>query len=383
MGQWPGSREWGDHERGEVGVVSCQWSVVRRQSKSLPCRWMRQALISLKWPAGPMSMTDDTGFIRAIHENPEDASLLLIYADWLEERGDIRADFLRLQTRIRSLDPDHPHRPEVEGRLSYLRKSIDASWVALIELQRGHGDNSERSCKCIQAWHNNRRFPESRFHVEAQNTECDAWKRLLDLVEEAAADGRSDFEPRGAARDLHEWSQIVALPPTIVKLKSVKKLRLYGSHLIRIPPEIGEMASLEDFDPYTSYWLHWFPYEITRCKNLKRSRVSTRALYGNYKYRPPFPRLRPAPTSADRAPRYQGTDVVRNCSVCNRPFEDRGLHRLWISLRVATDVLPLLVNACSQACVENLPQPPQDYVQKPHLGGLNVQQPPTRFTEVR
>ena len=38
------------------------------------------------------------------------------------------------------------------------------------------------------------------------------------------------------------------------------------------------MTNLEGLDPYTSYCLHWFPYEIIRCNKLKRSRVSTRAL---------------------------------------------------------------------------------------------------------
>src|SRR4051794_934109 len=96
---------------------------------------------------------------------------------------------------------------------------------------------------------------------------------------------------RSALLGWEKYNQIVVLPPTIAKLKSVKVLSLYRSNLVRIPPEIGEMTSLEEFDPYTSYRLHWLPYEITRCQNLKRSRVSPRALFGNYKYRPPFPRL--------------------------------------------------------------------------------------------
>lgn len=52
------------------------------------------------------------------------------------------------------------------------------------------------------------------------------------------------------------------------------------------------------FEPYTSYSLHWFPYELTRCMNLRDSTVSTRALYGNIKYRPAFPRLHPRGASA-------------------------------------------------------------------------------------
>ncbi|GAA1238958.1 hypothetical protein GCM10009646_28730 [Streptomyces aureus] len=47
---------------------------------------------------------------------------------------------------------------------------------------------------------------------------------------------------------------------------------------------------------------------------------------------------------------------------------------MWISLRVATDVLPLLVNACSSACVAALPGGAQDYIPTPHKGSL-IDQP--------
>jgi hypothetical protein len=215
------------------------------------------------------------------------------------------------------------------------------------------------------------------FHDEPQDTECDAWRTLLDLVEKAAEDGRSwlphrrwrsrTFAPLKNMNPV-DRDQIVTLPPTIAKLKSVRRLDLYRSYLVRIPPEIGEMTSLTDFDPYTSHRLHWFPYEITRCRKLRHSRVSTRALYGNFKYRPPFPRLETQTCT--------GGEASSRCSVCDRPFEDMGLHRVWISLGVGTDVLPLLVNACSDECVRRLPRPVEGYVQEPHRGGLEVRQPP-------
>jgi hypothetical protein len=141
----------------------------------------------------------------------------------------------------------------------------------------------------------------------------------------------------------------VTLPPSIGKLQSVKFFSLYGSHLVRIPPDVGEMANLEEFDPYTSYCLHWFPFEITRCKKLRSSRVSTRALYGNYKYRAPFPRL----------PNISAELTPKSCSVCRGPFTKNELYQRWISLAVATDVLPLLVHACSRECVQNLPSHPK------------------------
>lgn len=155
---------------------------------------------------------------------------------------------------------------------------------------------------------------------------------------------------------------------------------LYGSNLVRIPREIGAMASLEEFTPYTSYRLHWFPYEITRCRKLTRSTVSTRALFGNYKLRPPFPKLQPPLSSAanldlgNMDPRCWGATTTHNCSVCESLFEQGGLHQVWISIRVATDVLPLLVSACSSECVAALPDGARDYIPTPHSGG-RVDQP--------
>jgi hypothetical protein len=198
-------------------------------------------------------------------------------------------------------------------------------------------------------------YVETRIHEEVQDTKDPAWLRLLDLIEQAAFDGVSEFAPRRALGE-ELWPRIVTLPPTIAKLKKVRRLQLYGSHLVRIPPEIGQMESLEEFDPYTSYRLHWFPYEITRCKRLAKSRVSTRALYGNYKFRPAFPDL-----EVGHGP------VSRTCSVCDQPAPT--FTQYWLSLNVATDVLPLLVNACSDACVRKLPRGQSGYAPRPHRGG--------------
>lgn len=207
-------------------------------------------------------------------------------------------------------------------------------------------------------------WPEMQFHLEVQDTSLPGWSALLSLVEDATRDRREAFSPK---EDLGPvlWSQIVTLPPTIGKLKNVKKLRLYGSSLLRIPPEIGDMESLEEFVPYTSYGLHWFPYEITRCSRLRSCTVSTRALYGNYKFRQPFPSLEPVIS----------TLVPECCSVCRSPLVPATMEQRWISLRVATDVLPLLVNACSTSCLARLPCTPDDYVRGAHKGGLSVVQP--------
>jgi hypothetical protein len=219
-----------------------------------------------------------------------------------------------------------------------------------------------------------------RFHSEVQDTSLPAWLHVLELVEQAAEDGRDVFSPI-ADLSVEERRQIVTLPPTIGRLTAVRELNLSGSYLVRLPPEIGAMTRLEVFTPYRSYRLHWFPYEITRCPALRDSTVSTRALYGNHKGRPPFPRLQPHTDSTAGLdctaldPGTWGATAIVTCSVCGTSLRETGLYQVWISLRAATDVLPLLVNACSRACLEALPTPHARYVSTAHTGGADVPQP--------
>ena len=132
----------------------------------------------------------------------------------------------------------------------------------------------ENFCRCF-----GRTPPDEKrrtyFHRERQDVTAPGWLRLLEMIEEAAADGRPLFAPLRKL-SVAERREIITLPPTIAKLTAVRNLVLYGSNLVRIPPEIGAMESLEEFTPYTSRRLHWFPYEITRCRDLKDSTVSTR-----------------------------------------------------------------------------------------------------------
>jgi hypothetical protein len=220
-------------------------------------------------------------------------------------------------------------------------------------------------CNCLAAQYLPLPWSELTPHRDVQDTSCEGWKLLLDLVEAAAKDNREIFAPRREIPD-KLWGDVVTLPPSIAKLTSVKHLMLYGSNLVRIPPEIAGMTALEEFTPYPSPRLHYFPYEITRCPSLKRSTVSTRQLYGNLSYRPPFPRL----------PWELPVDTRERCSVCDGPFSSAGPLPRWLSLRVATDVLPLIVYACSESCILRLPEGARGYVAKPHWGGLALEQAP-------
>jgi hypothetical protein len=208
----------------------------------------------------------------------------------------------------------------------------------------------------------------SKVENDNQDRTSNAWKKLCDYIEELVESGSEEFSPRDKMGDL--FLDIHTLPESIAKLKRVKKVWLYGSNIKRIPPEIGEMESLEQFDPYTSYGLHWFPYEIINCKKLKSSRISTRALYGNYKNRMGFPSLKSNPI------RYHHKTV--NCSICKKTMSYELTDQYWVSMSIGTDVVPLLTNVCSEVCKTSIASPSNDYIQFPHKGGSELKQPLTK-----
>src|SRR2546421_13050966 len=106
-------------------------------------------------------------------------------------------------------------------------------------------------CDCFDQYRKTAPF-EPHFHPEVQDTQCEGWKRLVDLVEAAASDDREEFAP---GREIlpEVWRDVITLPDTIAKLKSVRRFVLYSSWVVRIPPEIGRMDNLERFEPYTSH----------------------------------------------------------------------------------------------------------------------------------
>jgi uncharacterized protein (TIGR02996 family) len=77
-------------------------------------------------------MSDDAKFLRALQDAPEDDSVRLVYADWLEERGDVRGEFLRLDTALAKM-PQRGNRDRPQhGRLLRLRETLDREWVVTV-----------------------------------------------------------------------------------------------------------------------------------------------------------------------------------------------------------------------------------------------------------
>jgi uncharacterized protein (TIGR02996 family) len=71
-------------------------------------------------------MTDEDPFIRAILDSPGDETPRLVYADWLEERGDPRGAYLRAeQEAVRTGDT---------SKMLELAVGLDPVWVARVTL---------------------------------------------------------------------------------------------------------------------------------------------------------------------------------------------------------------------------------------------------------
>jgi len=84
----------------------------------------------------PAFTDEDNAFLRSILDVPEDRNTWLVYADWLDDRSDPRAEFLRLAVERSLLAEDDPTRPAVETRLNELRTELDPHWMMMFDRAR-------------------------------------------------------------------------------------------------------------------------------------------------------------------------------------------------------------------------------------------------------
>jgi uncharacterized protein (TIGR02996 family) len=74
-------------------------------------------------------MTEEAGFLEAILRAPADDTLRLVYADWLEERGDGRAELLRVEDHLRRTNAREPGYRAALARWLHLRDRVPADWI--------------------------------------------------------------------------------------------------------------------------------------------------------------------------------------------------------------------------------------------------------------
>src|SRR5262249_49882413 len=68
-------------------------------------------------------------FLHAIRAEPGDDIKRLVYADWLEERGDPRGEFIRVQCRLAHLAPGDLARQELFERERELLETYPGDWL--------------------------------------------------------------------------------------------------------------------------------------------------------------------------------------------------------------------------------------------------------------
>ncbi|MFO0824699.1 MAG: TIGR02996 domain-containing protein [Gemmataceae bacterium] len=107
--------------------------------------------------SAPLS-DEDKAFIRTILNNPAELTGWLAYADWLDERDDIRAEFVRLQLQLLNPDGTKPEvafpleEMRVHERLEELRSLLDPNWLAVFERSPIENCDDEFAFKCPKKW---------------------------------------------------------------------------------------------------------------------------------------------------------------------------------------------------------------------------------------
>src|SRR3954468_19371757 len=83
-------------------------------------------------------MGEEEAFLKAIQDAPGDDALRLVYADWLEEGGDPRGEFIRVAEEIAQAAPHTDRYAALRARLKTLRECIDPGWAAALGYQPRH-----------------------------------------------------------------------------------------------------------------------------------------------------------------------------------------------------------------------------------------------------
>jgi len=127
-------------------------------------------------------MTPDEAFIQDIVAQPSDNSLRLIYADWLDEQGDPRGTFLRLEAELAALPDSDRRKTKLRKRVQQLQKDIAPDWLARLDRTAIENCEPRFEFECPKRWE----------HLQATGDEkvrfCDACQKPVfhcDTVAEA------------------------------------------------------------------------------------------------------------------------------------------------------------------------------------------------------
>src|SRR5262245_31093810 len=110
-----------------LGIVAPKECPVHRQE-------VYDAIYGYPPPPPPprLQPAEEIAFLRALEQDPDDETTRLIFADWLEERGDPLAELIRIQAELGKLLDDDERRWHLELRRSILWSEHGRSWSAFL-----------------------------------------------------------------------------------------------------------------------------------------------------------------------------------------------------------------------------------------------------------
>lgn len=125
-------------------------------------------------------MEAHVAFLLALLGEPGDGFSRLVYADWLDEQGGARGEFLRVQAAIARLGDDDPRLPALAGRERALFAAQRGAWLDLRERLAPHPE--ARRCLDERILGPAERDPVG-FHCPAcGGTDCSRWKATHPLL---------------------------------------------------------------------------------------------------------------------------------------------------------------------------------------------------------
>src|SRR5262245_45158822 len=74
-------------------------------------------------------MTSEQALLDAIRTTPKDTALRLVYADWLEEHGDMRGELIRAEETMRGLAVFSDRYWQLKARRNELRVLAAPGWL--------------------------------------------------------------------------------------------------------------------------------------------------------------------------------------------------------------------------------------------------------------
>ncbi len=76
-------------------------------------------------------MHEEQAFLDQLMGDPSDDVTRLVYADWLEERGEVRGTYLRAEQQLAALSEDDPRFAALEREVAEQSRALDGNWLAI------------------------------------------------------------------------------------------------------------------------------------------------------------------------------------------------------------------------------------------------------------